>query len=230
MNNLLTPLSISFSSKTAICVLLAMLMAPAYAQGSRFARAPLYGTTEMGQMSLSDYCEFDLLADFNIRDPRFRSPTYSCDDSELFWGFSGGWRFHENWSAEVGYRTASFNTWAVGTDPDIGVVSVLVNSEVSSISFGIRGIYFFGDRFGITGKTGVHLWEIEGTGNISISGLGGDSIEGSVSVTDDATKPYFGGGVQLFLTEKYSILGEYTFYQGSDFDASLFSGGLVYSF
>lgn len=230
MNNLLTPLYRSLSSKTAICVLLAMLMAPAYAQGAGKADTLYYGT-EMGQMSLSDYCDFDLLSDVDLTTiPELPSPTYSCNDAELAWGVFGGYRFHENWAAEIGYRTASFNTSATGTSRDLRIVSVLVNSKVSSIAFGIRGIYFLGDRFGITGKTGVHLWEIEGAGSISTRRPGEVLNAGSISVTDDGTKPYFGGGIQLFLTEKYSIHGEYTFYQGSDFDASLFSGGLVYGF
>lgn len=197
----------SFASKPVICAMLALFAAPAHAQGEGKANT-WYVTLESGYMILSDYCDIH---------------TLYCTYIENAYGMSGGYHFHDDWAAEIGFKAASgFESTIPLENPQGRIVHAKADSEAYSISFGVRGTYFVHDHFRLTGKTGVHIWDLETAGSVE----GG----GSVSISDDGTKPYFGGGIQFLLDEAITIQGEYTIYKGDAVDASLLSGGLMIDF
>ncbi len=184
-------------NKTTLAAFIAaiMLAVPAVAEEEKRG---FYIAPEIGQVKLKDYCS-----------EAFSAGLTSCEDSELGFGLSGGYWLNEFFAIEGGGRLAS------GFDLSDG--SARAEIDVQTFNLGARGKFPVGQHFFITGKTGIHFWDLKA------SGPGG-------SLSDDGTDPYYGLGIGFNFNERIGALAEYTRYKFDDSDADVISGNLVFNF
>ncbi|MGI9297581.1 MAG: porin family protein [Gammaproteobacteria bacterium] len=186
--------------KLAAILAAAMLSVPAAAQ-EESDKSGFFVAPEVGQVKAKDYCD------------QFPS-SWSCEDSEIMFGISGGYQFNEFFAAEGGVRFAS------GFDFTSQDGSVNGDVDFMSFSIGGRARLPFGGNFAATGKAGFHFWEADA----SITGTT------SVELSDDDTDPYFGGGLEFIASDNIAVRAEYTRYQLDDDDADVISGAVVVRF
>ena len=102
------------------------------------------------------------------------------DDSDTTWNISGGWMFHPNFGAEIGYR-------------DLGGISDSgAGVEVSGFHLGAVGRFAITERFSIVPRLGFYLWEADGTGTLS-------------GASDDGSDLYFGVGADFAVTKQFTV-------------------------
>ncbi|MGI9307456.1 MAG: porin family protein [Gammaproteobacteria bacterium] len=193
-----TPLFASFLAA-------AMLAVPATAEEkeTRFYIAP-----EVGQITLQDWC----------KDIRAELPTASCEDGEIGYGISGGYKFNEYFSVEAGGRFASgFNVSNTS-----GGATASVDTDVKSFSIGGRGKFPIGEVFALTGKAGLHAWDLEANASSAV-------FSGTIA-SDNGTDPYYGVGAEINFHDRIGVRAEYTRYKFDDADADVISASAVFNF
>lgn len=143
--------------------------------------APAFAQAQMPQMEGKAFLEFGIgQAEIDVG----AVPAgVSVDDSDTTWNISGGWMFHPNVGAEIGYR-------------DLGEVTVSGGGfsggvEVTGFQLGAVGRFAITERFSIVPRIGFYLWESEGSGSFA-----GD---------DDGSDLYFGVGADFAVTKQITV-------------------------
>lgn len=137
-------------------------------------------------------------------------------------GFSlaGGYKFNENWAAELGYRFLGSDTQTIAI-ADSGNKATL-SARYRSIQLSALGMLPMTDRFSVFARLGYGT--IKSQDSISVT-------SGSAS-SDFRSKEYSSGllagvGVEYAFTKQISVRGEY---QRPASDVSLLAVGLKYGF
>ena len=132
----------------------------------------------------------------------------NCDDEDTSWKVFGGWELNQNIAFEAAYV-------------DFGEVSgsidgSSVSAEVDGWSLAAKGMLPLNEQFGVFGKVGMIMWDVEGGGAAS-------------GFDDDGTDLMFGIGAQYMFTDQFGIVGEWEWYDMDD-DVDLFSIGALIKF
>jgi OOP family OmpA-OmpF porin len=117
----------------------------------------------------------------------------STDEKDTTWAISGGWMFHPNIGAEVGYRNLGETSATVVSGPN--TITAIV--DVDGFMLGAVGRIPVVDRFSIVPRIGLYRWELEGRGF-----LNGVQV---VSDDDSGTDLYFGLGAQYEITKQFHV-------------------------
>ena len=194
---------ISKTTALAVFMATAMLAVPAVAEENKHG---FYIAPEISQIKIKDYCS---AARTNLLG------VTSCDESELGFGLSGGYRFNDHIAVEGGGRFAS--------GFDVRLVDDFGDTETGKTDFrtfnlGVRATLPLGEHFALTSKAGVHFW------NTEVKFSGGDKFD------NDGTDPYFGAGIKFNFNENIGIMAEYSRYKFGNDDADIFSANVVFSF
>lgn len=130
-----------------------------------------------------------------------------------------GYQFNQMIGLEAGYSSfgtvfeANNNNAAASQDGNAWTLSVLGTLPV-------------GERFGVYGRVGAARFDNDTTG----------TIQGVPVDDDNRTKPYFGAGVKVGLTDNFALRAEYQRYKdlanvgGVKDDVDAWSGGVVFTF
>lgn len=117
----------------------------------------------------------------------------STDEKDTTFAISGGYMFHPNIGAEIGYRDLGEASATVVGPGGTGVVT----AEVSGFFFGLVGRLPVSERFSIVPRFGLYMWEGDVTGTVN-----GTTV---LSESDDGTDPYFGIGAQYDITRQMHV-------------------------
>ena len=132
----------------------------------------------------------------------------NCDDEDTGWKIFGGWELNPNIAFEAAYVDFGEISGSIGGSS--------VSAEVDGWSLAAKGMLPLNEQFGVFGKFGMIMWDVEG--------CGADSV-----FEDDGTELIFGLGAQYMFTDHFGIVGEWDWYDIDD-DVDLFSIGALYKF
>ena len=91
-----------------------------------------------------------------------------------------------------------------------------VSAEVDGWALAGKFMLPLNEQFGVFGKLGMIMWDVEGGGAAS-------------GIDDDGTDLLYGIGAQYMFTDQFGIVGEWEWYD-IDNDVDLFSIGALYKF
>lgn len=132
----------------------------------------------------------------------------NCDDEDTSWKVFGGWEMNSNIAFEAGWVDFGEITGSAGGSA--------VSAEVDGWTLAAKGILPVNEQFGVFGKFGMIMWDVEGGGAAS-------------GMDDDGTDPMYGLGAQYMFTDQLGIVGEWEWYD-IDSDIDLFSIGALFKF
>jgi OOP family OmpA-OmpF porin len=109
----------------------------------------------------------------------------SCKETDTAWKFFGGYKFHPNFSAELGY-TDFGKAKLSGT-----IGGIAVNSDLKANAWELDGIgsWPLGNKFSIYGKLGLYRAKMDGAATAAAGG-----ISASTSASETNTGLTFGVG------------------------------------
>jgi len=125
-----------------------------------------------------------------------------------------GWQFNDYFSVEGGYHNfGSFEqTFDLNGEP------VDVSLEADGFTLGATGTIPLGEKFALYGRAGSFFWD-------------GDAEINSVSqARPEDTNLYFGAGAKYAITDRFSLVGDWTRYELEDSQSDVASLGLTISF
>lgn len=159
--------------------------------------APAFAQAQMQQMQGKAFLELGIgQASYDVD---------IADDSDTTYNISGGWMFHPNFGAEIGYR-------------DLGGISEAgAGVEVSGFHLGAVGRFAITPRFSIVPRLGLYLWEADGTGLAS----GG---------SDDGSDLYFGVGADFSVTQQITVGAHFVRFDVDGEDVDVFELRAGYRF
>ena len=138
--------------------------------------------------------------------------TDLLDDNASAYKLFLGYEFEKFIGIEAGY--IDFGSYDVGEFEDVGDAAIDADGWTAALTARIP----LGKLFTVYGKVGYFFWDAELRAAENIGDL-----------TDDGEDPFYGAGLRLNLG-KFSVLGEYEFYDANDFSNDLFSLGLRFTF
>lgn len=132
----------------------------------------------------------------------------NCDDEDTSWKVFGGWEMNSNIAFEAG--------WVDFGEVSGTVAGSAVSAEADGWTLAAKGILPVNEQFGVFGKFGTIIWDVEGSGAAS-------------DFDDDGTDLMYGLGGQYMFTDQLGIVGEWEWYD-IDSDIDLFSIGALFKF
>lgn len=132
----------------------------------------------------------------------------NCDDEDTSWKIFGGWEFNRNIALEA--------AWVDFGEVSGSIDGSKVSAEVDGWALAGKFMLPLNEQFGVFGKLGMIMWDVEGGGAAS-------------GFDDDGTDLMFGIGAQYMFTDQFGIVGEWEWYD-IDNDVDLFSIGALYKF
>jgi hypothetical protein len=138
--------------------------------------------------------------------------TDLLDDNASAYKLFLGYEFPKIVGIEAGY--IDFGSYDVGEFEDVGDSTIDADGWTAALTARIP----LGKLFTVYGKIGYFFWDAQL-----------DAAEDVGDLTDDGDDPFYGAGVRVNLG-KFSVLGEYEFYDANDFSNDLFSLGLRFTF
>jgi len=126
----------------------------------------------------------------------------------------GGWRFNENFSIEAGYHDFGDFEQQI----DIGGSLVTVGLSADGYTLGVAGALPVTDRISLIGRLGMFFWD------------GAAEINNVSQATPEDSNLYFSGGASYALTERFSLVGDWSRYDLDDTQSNVISAGFRYQF
>ena len=125
-----------------------------------------------------------------------------------------GWQFNDYFSLEGGYQ----NLGTFEQSFDAGGERIDVNLKADGFMLGATGAIPLGEKFALYGRTGFFFWD-------------GDAEINDVSqARPEDTNLYIGAGVKFAISNRLSLLGDWTRFELEDTRSNVASLGLVFSF
>ncbi|MEM8815478.1 MAG: porin family protein [Pseudomonadota bacterium] len=139
---------------------------------------------------------------------------FDIDADSTAFRIVAGWQFNDYFSLEGGYhRFGAFEQTF-----DIGGEAVDVAVKADGFTLGATGAIPLGERFALYGRAGSFFWD-------------GDAEINSVSqARPEDTNLYIGAGAKFAISDRISLLGDWTRYELEDTESDVASFGLVVSF
>lgn len=144
----------------------------------------------------------------------------NCESSDKSFRGNIGYQFNPYVGAEVGYTS-------FGTTTDTHDNQGSASQDAGAITASVVGTIPIGERFGLFGRVGAARYDIDNKGSIQ-----GIPVKGG----DGETKPFYGAGAKVNVTDNFALRAEYQIYKnlaginGNDDDVNAWSGGAVFTF
>ena len=163
------------------------------------------------------------LEDFAILDDGSIT-TADLDDSDTSLNISLGYQLTPNFAIEGGY--VDLGELAInGTSDGSGFLyapgPVNFAIAIDGLFLDFKGTLPLNEQFGLYGKIGMLKYDVE----VTLA----DST-GGISISDDDTDSFFGGGISFRIGEKSAFNLDYTRYTFEDEDVNVISAGLQFGF
>ena len=224
-------LSALLSPKSAFLTLAARLLfvaaasfsiiaAPAFAEGLSYDRSErVYVKGSIGEFNWINFCS-------NVAAERGESFIPKCDDTVLGYGGIIGYRFSPFLGIEAGGH------YAEGFEIEGGVPGSVTqfkqDRQYQAYTIGGVGYWpFDGEVVVLSGRAGFHYWNTEE--NTSPNST--NSSVRAVTVNNESTDFYYGGGVELRFSSYFSLGVDYTRYVvENDNSLDKIAGKIIVSF
>lgn len=144
----------------------------------------------------------------------------NCESSDKSFRGNIGYQFNPYVGAELGYTS-------FGTIYDTQNNQIDASQEAGAYTASMIGTLPLGEKFGLFGRVGAARYDLENNGTIQ-----GLPVKGG----DGETKPYYGAGARVNLTENFALRAEYQIYKnlagvdGNNDDVNVWTGGALFTF
>ena len=144
----------------------------------------------------------------------------NCESSDKSFRGNIGYQFNPYVGAEVGYTS-------FGTIDDTQNSNIDASQDAGAITASVVGTLPLGDKFGLFARAGAARYDLDNQGTIQ-----GVPVKGG----DGETKPYYGAGARVNLTDNFALRAEYQIYKnlagvdGHNDDLHAWSGGALFTF
>lgn len=139
---------------------------------------------------------------------------FDVDADSTAYRLVAGWQFSDYFSLEGGYH--NFGTFEQGFD--VGGEPVDVSLKADGFVLGATGTVPLSEKFALYGRAGFFFWD-------------GDAEINDVSqARPEDTNLYIGAGIKFALSDRLSLLGDWTRYELEDTRSDVASLGLTLSF
>jgi OOP family OmpA-OmpF porin len=139
---------------------------------------------------------------------------FDVDTDSISFRLTAGWQFNDFFSLEGGYHNfGEFEqTFDVAGNP------VDVRLKADGFTLGATGSYPLGEKFALFGRAGAFFWD-------------GDADINNVSqARPEDTNLYYGGGAKYAISDRFSLLGDWTRYELEDTESDVISLGFMFGF
>lgn len=140
--------------------------------------------------------------------------TFALDADSTSFRLNAGWQFSDFLAIEAGYH--DFGKF--DEEFDLGGVLTDVDLRADGYTLGLTTSIPMGSNLSLFGRLGAFAWE----GDARVDGL---RIEGF-----DDENLYYGAGADFKVTERLSLLGDWTRYELDDTESDVISIGFRYRF
>ncbi len=189
------------------------------------ADSGFYGALDLGQSTMNIDCSLGSLTSLG-----FTSST--CNDRNTSLRAAVGYNFNGHFAAEGSYiNLGKYSVVATGTNSLSQPISATVNQDVSEIQLAAIFSEAIADNFSWLVKVGLARWDLKGTGNVSVAGVGTPINVPSATGIDFL----FGVGVKYNINEKVAVRFQYDRHNVGDSNTqkstiTMPSAGLVFKF
>ena len=139
---------------------------------------------------------------------------FAVDTDSTSFRLIAGWQFNDYFSLEGGYH----NFGDFDQTFDVGGTPVEVSLKADGFTLGGTGNIPLGEKFALFGRAGAFFWD-------------GDADINNVSqATPEDTNLYYGAGGKFALSDRFSLVGDWTRYELEDVESDVISLGFTYRF
>jgi OOP family OmpA-OmpF porin len=169
------------------------------------ALAPLSATADSGFYLGGSIGSSSLSDDFD---------GFDVDADSISFRLTAGWQFNDFFSLEGGYH----NFGEFEQSFDVAGEPVDVRLKADGFTLGATGSYPLGQKFALFGRAGAFFWD-------------GDADINNVSqARPEDTNLYYGGGAKFAISDRFSLLGDWTRYELEDTESDVISLGFMFGF
>lgn len=138
----------------------------------------------------------------------------NVDADSTSFRLTAGWQFNDYFSLEGGYH--SFGKFEESFDIDGSPVDVRLKAD--GFTLGATGSIPLGRNFALFARGGAFFWD-------------GDAEINSISAArPEDTNAYVGGGAKVAVTDRLSLVGDWTRYELEDTESDVISLGFTFRF
>ena len=177
----------------------------AFAATTILALAPLTAIADSGFYLGGSIGSSSLTDDFD---------GFDVDTDSISFRLTAGWQFNDFFSLEGGYH----NFGKFEQSFDVAGNPVDVRLKADGFTLGATGSYPLGEKFALLGRAGAFFWD-------------GDADINNVSQAQpEDTNLYYGGGAKYAISDRFSLLGDWTRYELEDTESDVISLGFTLGF
>jgi len=139
---------------------------------------------------------------------------FNFDADSTAFRIVAGWQFNDYFSVEGGYH--NFGTFEQTFD--VNGEPVDVNLKADGFTLGATGTVPLGEKFALYGRAGSFFWD------------GDAEINGVSQAQPEDTNLYLGAGAKYAISDRFSLVGDWTRYSLEDSRSDVVSLGATFSF
>ena len=139
---------------------------------------------------------------------------FEVDADSTAFRLIAGWQFNDFFSLEGGYH--NFGELEQSVDNNGELVDISLKAD--GFTLGGTGSIPLGEKFALFGRAGAFFWD------------GDAKINDITQARPEDTNLYYGGGAKFAITERLSLLGDWTRYELEDTESDVISLGFTFSF
>jgi OOP family OmpA-OmpF porin len=139
---------------------------------------------------------------------------FDVDDSSVAARLVAGWQFGDYFSLEAGYQI--FGTFQQRFDVDGESVDVALKAD--GFTLGATGNLPLGEKFALYGRIGSFFWD------------GDADINGVTQAQPEDTNLYLGVGIRYAMTDRLSVVADWTRFALDDVDSDTAAIGMLLRF
>ena len=143
-----------------------------------------------------------------------RFDEFVIDDDSTAYRITLGWQFSDFLGIEAGYHNFGRfeDSYTIDGEP------IDLRLEADGFTLGATASIPLSQSFWLYGRAGAFMWD-------------GDADVNSITdARPEETNPYYGGGAKVKMTERFSLVGDWTRYELKDTASDVISLGLTYRF
>ncbi len=139
---------------------------------------------------------------------------FEVDADSTAFRLIAGWQFNDFFSLEGGYH--NFGELEQSFDDNGELVDISLKAD--GFTLGGTGSIPLGEKFALFGRAGAFFWD-------------GDAVINDITqARPEDTNLYYGGGAKFAITERLSLVGDWTRYELEDTESDVISLGVTFSF
>jgi OOP family OmpA-OmpF porin len=139
---------------------------------------------------------------------------FEVDTDSTAFRLIAGWEFNDFFSLEGGYH----NFGKLEQSFDDGGEPLDISLKADGFTLGGTGSIPLGEKFALFGRAGAFFWD------------GDAEINNVTQARPEDTNLYYGGGAKFAITDRLSLLGDWTRYELEDTDSDVVSLGFTFRF